>query len=504
MKRVLIASMQHESNSFNPITAGADDFVVYRGDEIYRHLGANNPVAGIVDVLREQDFAIVPAVFISAVPNGEVDRDFYLKMKAELLEKARQEEEKMPLDGICLALHGSMRVRDFGEAEGPLLEELRSLFPGLPIFATLDTHTTMTAKMHANCDGFVAYKCAPHTDRYETGRHAAEMCVRALSENISTVSAWVRVPILIAGEQSSSTVEPMISLIREAKASEAKEDVLAASYLMGFPWSDNADSSCGVLVVANTAATARREALRLAELLWKTRNDFCFQTETYSEEEAIETAFRAVLAGEATPVYLSDSGDNPTAGSTSDCTAFLARLMNDPRSSALPSPVLFGGIYDPAACLACRGRVGQTIELSFGAAFDSLNSEPIRTRGTVKAYVEKWDGFGLPSDIALFHSQGVDIVLAEEHIGYTMPELFRALGREPAEAEIVVCKLGYLTAAQSAVARRSIMALSGGSTNEDLRSLPYRRLTRPVFPLEDDFRFVPEESCILNRRREVV
>lgn len=31
MKRVLVAGLQHESNSFNPIVAGKNDFQVIRG-----------------------------------------------------------------------------------------------------------------------------------------------------------------------------------------------------------------------------------------------------------------------------------------------------------------------------------------------------------------------------------------------------------------------------------------------------------------------------------------
>ena len=62
--------------------------------------------------------------------------------------------------------------------------------------------------------------------------------------------------------------------------------------------------------------------------------------------------------------------------------------------------------------------------------------------------------------------------------------------------QIVVCKLGYLTAQQAAYAKRSIMALSKGSTNEDLTSLDYRHIPRPIFPLDTDFLFEPAENLI--------
>ena len=212
-------------------------------------------------------------------------------------------------------------------------------------------------------------------------------------------------------------------------------------------------------------------------------------TKTYSEEETLNVVFQAIANGQETPVYLSDSGDNPTAGSSSDCTGFLRLLMNDPRTQTLKSPILYGGIYDPEATLACKGKVGQELTLTFGAKFDTVTTQPITATGTVISYIENWDKSSVKSDIALFRTNGVDIVLAEAHIGYTTPVLFSDLGRNPAEADIVVCKLGYLTAAQAAVAKRSIMALSKGSTNEDLTTLPYRQIPRPLFPLDTNFTY---------------
>ena len=289
----------------------------------------------------------------------------------------------------------------------------------------------------------------------------------------------------------------MIDLISTLRETEAKEGVLAASYLMGFPWCDNPHSAVGVYVTAENADIAKAEALVLAQKIWDTRNEFCFQTETYSEKEVLNKAIEAIERGDATPIYLSDSGDNPTAGSSSDCVGFLRCLLEDERTKTLASPALFGGIYDPEATLACKGKVGQEVTVTFGAKFDKVTTQPITATGTVMAYAEKWDKFpGNKSDIALLRTGNVDIVLAEKHIGYTSPEVFSDLGRDPHQAQIVVCKLGYLTAAQDAVAKRSIMALSKGSTNEDLASIPYVKTPRPIFPLDLYFHYDPRENLM--------
>ena len=492
MKRVLVAAMSHESNSFNPIVAGEKDFQVLRGEDMIRRRAANDAITGVLDTLEAGGLTPVPTLFVSAVPNGLVDRAFYDRVREEILSIARQEQAKAPLDAVTLALHGSMTTTDLSDAEGLLLEGLREIFPDIPIFSSLDMHTTMTQRMYRNADGFVGFKCAPHTDRRETGIHAAKMTIRALETGMRGCTAWVKVPLLIAGEQSSTTVEPMQGLIAELRRTETQPEIWAASYLMGFPWCDNPDSSCAVCVTADTQEQAEREALRLARLLWDTRKKFCFQVETYPESEALDIAFDALAGGAETPIYLSDSGDNPTAGSSSDCVGFLKRLMEDPRTGSLRSPVLYGGIYDPEATLRCKGNVGKALTLTFGAKFDQKTTAPITAEGTVMAYLPGWSKFpGNKSDIALFRTHGVDVVLAEKHIGYVIPDVFRDLGREPADADIVVCKLGYLTADQARVAKRSIIVLTKGSTNEDLPTLPYSRTPRPIFPLDPCENYTP-------------
>lgn len=488
MKRILLGAMHHESNTFNPIIAGEKDFKVIYGEDIFNNLPENDSVTGIIKTLQNRGYSVIPTVFARAVPNGLVDFNFYKKVKDEIIKRMEDALKDGPIDAITLSLHGSMRVEGQGEVEGFFLEELREIFPNIPIFSSLDMHTTMTERMFQNADGFVGYKCAPHTDCYETGEDAANMTIDTLERGLNPKSAWVRVPILIAGEKSSTNTEPMISLIKALREVEKKENIMAASYLMGFPWADNEDSSVGVFLVADgDVELAKKEALKLADLIWSKRDEFSFHTETYSEKETLDKAFEGVKTGE-TPIYLSDSGDNPTAGSSSDVTSFLKLIMEDKRTDNLKHPVLYGGIYDPVATKECKGRVGEKINLKFGASFDTKTSKALTAKGLVKSYIKGPNSYG-KGDIALFSSQGVDIIIAESHIGYTRPDLFLDLGVDPRDVEIVVCKLGYLTHPHELVAKRSIMALSKGSTNEDLESIDYKRVKRPIFPLDKDFEY---------------
>lgn len=497
MKRILIAGMHHESNSFNPLTTFEKDFKVIYGKEIFDNLRGNDAISGIIKTLQGADYQVIPTVYARAVPNGEVDFDFYMKLKNEIINRARAAAEETPIDALTLALHGSMRVKNLGEAEGYLLEELRKLFPDIPIFCSLDMHTTMSRRMHSNCDGFVGFKTAPHIDCFETGEHAAKMTIDTLENKAKAKSAWVKVPILIAGEQSVTSVQPMVELIKELRECEKKEGIMAASYLMGFPWADSEDSSVGVYIVANgNLKLAHQEAIRLADLIWSNKDKFCFHTETYDEKTALDVSFKAISEGNK-PIYISDSGDNPTAGASSDGTDFLKLIMDDNRTEDLNKPIIYGGIFDPVATKECQGRIGEEITLTFGGRFNHATSNPITTTGIVKAYINDWTREGMPKgDLALFSSRGVDIVLAEVHVGYITPEMFSDLGVNPKEADMVICKLGYLTPQHSEIASRSIMALTRGDTNEDLKKLKYKKLKRPIFPLDTQFEFSASHNLI--------
>ncbi len=83
MKRILVAAMHHESNSFNPIITCKKDFNVIYGDDIFNNLRDNDSVTGIIKTLQEVGYEIIPTVFARAVPNGEIDYNFYIKIKNE-------------------------------------------------------------------------------------------------------------------------------------------------------------------------------------------------------------------------------------------------------------------------------------------------------------------------------------------------------------------------------------------------------------------------------------
>lgn len=496
MKRILVGGMHHESNTFNPIITGKKDFRVIYGEDIFNNIRENDSASGIITTLKGAGYEVVPTVFARAVPNGEVDYNFFQEIKSYMMDIARSQRGK--IDAITLALHGSMRVEGLGEAEGVILEELREIFPEIPIFASLDMHGTMTEKMHKNADGFVGYKQAPHTDCTETGILAGKMTINALENGVLPKSAWIKIPMIIAGEKSGTDVEPMYSLIEKLREVEKDDQVLAASYLLGFPWADNSDSGVGVYVVTKDSQNRADElALKLAHEFWERREDFAFVTETYKPKEALEKALESAKEKDI-PVYISDSGDNPTAGASSDNTEFLKLILENEDVKNLEKSLIYGGFYDPEATLLCRGKVGEKINLTFGSKFDKDSSTPITKEVLVKSYLANYKYANMfVGALALISIGNVDIVLSENHVGFTDPQMFRELGLSPEEHPIIVCKLGYLTPGHNALAKRSILALTKGNTNEDLETIDFKLIKRPIYPLEKDFHYDPKENFVV-------
>src|SRR2546423_1242941 len=80
----------------------------------------------------------------------------------------------LPVDGVLLALHGSMVADGTPDVEGTILQALRAILgEGIPLVATLDLHANVTPLMVRQADALVLYHTAPHIDVFETGQRGA-------------------------------------------------------------------------------------------------------------------------------------------------------------------------------------------------------------------------------------------------------------------------------------------------------------------------------------------
>jgi microcystin degradation protein MlrC len=114
-------------------------------------------------------------------------------------------------------------------------------------------------------------------------------------------------------------------------------------------------------------------------------------------------------------------------------------------------------------------------------------------RGTVTALLRD-DPVG--GDIAAVRSGGVHAVVTSRRKPYHHVRDLLALGLDPARTHVTAVKIGYLVPDLRAAARHALLALTPGAVNQDISSLTYRRVPRPVFPLDPTMSWEPEIRLI--------
>jgi microcystin degradation protein MlrC len=465
--RIAIGGIRHETNTFSRFTTEYEHFRIRSGHDILASPAlAGWHVAGI---------EFLPAFVAEALPGGMVSQAAYRRLKSELLEALRA---ALPLNGVYLNLHGAMEVEAIGSAEADLVAAVRALVGSQALISvSLDLHGNVGPQLAEKADILTAFRTAPHRDEVETQRRALERLIRCLRRGWRPVSVLVKVPLLLSGEQAVTEVEPARSLYARLSAIEAEPGLLDASLLVGCAWTDSPFTPASVIVVAeNERALAQQRAAGLARAVWERRLDFRFHVETAPVDQAI----RAALNSPARPFFITDSGDNVTAGGAGDVPHILERLLALGARNAL-----VGGLVDSAAVHQCAaGGVGARVQLALGGKLDPA-FQPLAVEGQVLHLVASPCG-------ALLRLAGVDVILTTGRQFFTELAHFEAFGAAPRQYALVVVKQGYLFPELAEAAAGAIMALSPGSTDLRLEQLPYRRIPRPVFPLDPQMEWQPD------------
>jgi len=472
--RIGVGGIAIESSTFSPLPSRLDDFTVLRGNE----LRARYPFMPDWRFRGRTDIAWQPCLHARALPGGPVTRETYDALKRELLDRVRA---ALPLDGFYLDIHGAMSVLGMDDAEADLAEAIRAVVgPACQISAGMDLHGNVSARLVAAVDLFTAYRHAPHIDAIETRERACANLLHCLDAGVRPLRAWVRIPVILPGERTSTRVEPARTLYADLAASNGAPGVLDASLWVGYVWADEPRSSATVVVTGSERGRISDEAAKIARRYWDARNAFGFCVPAGPADWCIEQA----LAAPAQPVVISDAGDNPTAGGAGDVPFMLARLLAQPAFAAGERTAIYAGLADGAAVAACfsAGR-GATIALSLGGKLDPVHGRPLDLRAEVAALAP---GDPVGGDSAVVRVGGVHAIVTSRRKPFHRAGDFTSLGLDPKGVDVVVVKIGYLEPELQALARSAYLALTPGAVNQDIPRLRYRRVPRPIYPLDPD------------------
>ena len=136
-----------------------------------------------------------------------------------------------------------------------------------------------------------------------------------------------------------------------------------------------------------------------------------------------------------------------------------------------------------AAMMCVSAGVGADVTVTIGGVLDPVNGASLELTGTVHA-IQKGDRVG--GDIAVVRNGGVHVIIPSRRKPYHRMADFEAVDLRVAEHDVTVVKIGYPEPELRDVATAAFMALTPGAVNQDIPSLPYQRVKRPIFPLDPD------------------
>ena len=487
LPKIAIAGIKIESCTFSPALSTEESFNVAIGDEIYDMI----PYLREGQPLRERA-EWVPALVARATPGGAVTRETYEKFVGIILDSLKA---NLPLDGLVYDIHGAMSVVGLDDPEGDMLKRIREVIGNDVVVTTpMDLHGNVSWDLAVNSDMICCYRMAPHEDAWETRERAARILIERLESGKGKPEhkVWIPVPILLPGEQTSTRVEPAKSLYDMTYPASELDGVIDASIWIGYAWADEPRNHAVVMATGDNKENVVKAAQDIAQHFWDVRHQFDFVAPTTTLEECLANALKKDAKR---PYYISDTGDNPTAGGAGDVTWTLTQLLGRKEFRNANGPqLIYASLPDKDfVAKAKEVGVGGRIDMVAGAEVDDRYAPPVRLKGTVTAIYDH------PTNSEVAVKVGsIDVIVTEIRKGFHKEHEFTKLGLNPRTADIVMVKIGYLEPELYNMQADWMMALTLGGVNQDLAGLPYKRINRPMFPVDKDMpdpdlsaRFVP-------------
>jgi microcystin degradation protein MlrC len=487
MPRILVVECMQEISSFNPVESQYEQFVIQRGAEVFDlQRGNNTSIGGALEVLEATPgVELVPAYSARPFSAGILSRAGFERLATELLDHVRARADGV--DAVYFSMHGAMGAVGELDPEGYLLEECRKIFgPKVPIVISLDLHGILTARMLRQIDGVTIYHTYPHVDFADTGARAARLLLRILGGAKTTI-ARVVVPALVRGDELITETGVYGQVIRQAQKLERDGVALAAGFMIGNPFTDVPElCSQAIVVTEGDAATAEREAIRLAESFWPDRA--LMQGRLVTLDDAIARA--RTLDGTA---IFTDAADATSSGASGDSNAILRALIDAGYTGRVLAPIV-----DPAAVAAAKqAGLGGRFRAKLGGAFDprfvplELDVEvDLLSRG--RAAHETSGMLNDAGDMAVLLHANITIVAMSKPANLFDRSIFYAAGRDPKRFDLVVVKSPHCEKHMFVDwAARNFNVDAPGATSANLPSLGHGICARPVYPLDPDTRFTP-------------
>ena len=439
------------------------------------------------DVFRDAGVEIIPSIYASAGASGVIKRNTFDYIESCFVECAK--EHLNEIDGIWLHLHGASEVEGLGSGDHHILLELRKIVgPYVPIVVVCDPHGNLCKEYCEATTLIRSYRESPHTDADETKRLVAKMLIDLLKDRQNIHSVYRKLPLILGGEQSVSTDEPVLSINKFMDELEKDPRVRSASWHVGYIRHDSDVAGCGVVVVPQNSEDqeyCEEVCDRLAKYVWDKRHEFHYTGVTARPKDALDMA----LACEGRPFFITDSGDNVTSGATGWNTYILRQVLALEKQE---KSFLFANICDPETYDQLNAlNVGDKAHIELGVNKDE-NSRSVALDVTVKAKGElrgymMHDHSSVPGYTVLVSVDGrdIDINIANYRTVMCEHHQFLAGGIDWDDYDVIVVKMGYIFPELKEKGVGNVMSLTDGATPQDTANLKFKRIMRPMFPIDN-------------------
>jgi microcystin degradation protein MlrC len=477
MKRLAVARLWHEGNSFSPVLTPLARFRArewFEGEEARQFYRGTATEMGAVVAFAEThpDWQVEFLFCAAAPPGGPVPQEDYRSIRDRILDGLTRTK----WDAVYLSLHGAMVTDRDPVPELDLLQAVRAAIGTAPLAVSYDLHANLGTEHLRGSDLAAGYKTYPHIDMAETAAKLLDQLTRLSAGAARPDKALVKLPCIFPSFNMRTTDGPMAGIMAEARDVAAQPGVLDVSVFGGFAYGDSPFAGPSVMVHGRTAdRSAEQIAADLARSLADRADRFYVTLPVPAE------AIAAALAEPEGTVALLDPADNPLSGGIGDTPGLLRALIE-----ARPSvPTLFAFFWDPdLVARTHREGVGARLPVRLGARLTDRFGPPIEAAALVKKLT---DGHfrnrgpmerNLPVALgptALLELEGIQVIVTDSCQTPNDPGYFDLHGIDLSQIRLLAAKAkNHFRAAFAPACRRIIDVDLPGPAALDLRHLPFR------------------------------
>ncbi|MDF2766084.1 MAG: microcystinase [Rhodospirillales bacterium] len=482
-KKLAVARLWHEGNSFSPVPTGAEEFrrrEWVRPDQARAHYaGTATEMGALLEFLDQNaDWEMELLLAAAAPPGGRVEDDLFETFRAQILKAGEG-----AFDAVYLSLHGALVTESDPAPEARLLRALRQAIGRTPLAVTFDLHANLAPEIAELADIALAYRTYPHIDMRETAAKALALLAATVAGRIRPRLALAKVPAILPSFNMRTEAGPMAEAQALARRLERERGLLDVSPLGGFAYGDSPHAGASVLAMADgDAALAQAAAEEVAQFLWANRARF------RAEAPAPADGIRKALGVPPGLVAVLDPSDNPMSGGIGDTPELFRALL----AEAPQVPSVFAFFCDPPLVQRARAAgEGAQFEAALGGRRTTIYGPPVPVRARV---LRLSDGrfvnrgpmeTGLPVELGgtavLGISDRLQVIVTEGCQSPNDPAYFELHGIDLAEVRLLCVKAkNHFRAAFGPLCRAIVEVDAAGPAGFDLRKFPFRHAPQDI------------------------